>query len=78
MVGSFEVWLCGMDGMDTDAFIALWNSAVSNHIVTLGVYDQASNSTKAINAYYTIEPVKHNEMINGNYFDVFKIEVTER
>ena len=76
--GSFNVWLCGMNGMDTDTFMELWNGAVHNKIVTLGVYDQTINHMRAIEAYYSITPSKHKEMINGNYFDVFKIEVYER
>ena len=76
--GSFDVWLCGMNGMDTDAFITLWNSAVNNNTITLGVYDQTSNSMKAIQAFFVITPSKHKEMVNGSYFDVFHIEVTER
>jgi len=78
MTGSFKVWLCGMDDMDTDAFMALWNSATNNHITTLAVYDQTSNSMKAINAYCDITPNAHKEMINGNYFDTFTIKVEER
>ena len=75
---SFDVWLCGINDMDTDAFFELWNGAVNNYIITLGVYDQLTNSIQAINAYYNITPSDHKEMMNGNYFDVFHIEVTER
>lgn len=78
LIVSFDVWLCGINNMNTDAFFALWNSAVTNHIITLGVYDQLTNSIQAINAYYEITPAEHKEMVNGNYFDVFHIEVTER
>ena len=76
--GSFNVWLCGINDMDTDAFMALWKGAVHNNVVTLGVYDQVENRMRAIEAYYDITPSKHNEMINGSYFDVFKIEVYEK
>ena len=76
--GSFNVWLCGMNDMDTDAFMELWNGAVHNHVVTLGVYDQTQNRMRAIEAYYEITPSKHREMVNGNYFDIFKIEVYEK
>ena len=76
--GSFRVWLCGKNGMDVDAFMELWNSATNNHITTLGVYDNVSNSIKAINAYCNIIPQSHREMVNGNYFDILTIEVTER
>lgn len=76
--GSFDVWLCGMNGMDADAFLDLWNSAVSNHVITMGVFDNTTNHFRAIEAYYEISPSKHQEMMNGNYFDVLKIKVTER
>lgn len=76
--GSFRVWLCGKNGMDVDAFMELWNAATNNHITTLGVYDNVSNSIKVINAYCNIIPQSHREMVNGNYFDILTIEVTER
>lgn len=76
--GKFDVWLCGMNDIDTDAFLELWNGAVNNHVITLGVYDQTTNSMKTINAYYEMKPKKHLEMNNGNYYDVFEIEVEER
>lgn len=75
---SFKVWLCGMNDMDTDAFMALWEGAVNNNVIMLAAYDQNANSMKLINAYYTITPSDHKEMMNGNYFDVFNIEVVER
>lgn len=78
MSGSFKVWLCGINGMDTDAFMQLWNGATVNHVTTLAVYDQVSNSMKAITAYCEIIPADHQEMINGNYFDVFTIKVKEQ
>lgn len=76
--GSFRVWLCGINDMDIDAFMELWNGATNNHITTLGVYVQTENRIKAINAYCDIKPDSHKEMINGNYFDVLTVEVTER
>lgn len=78
MQGSFKVWLAGVDDMDTDAFMALWNGATNNHITTLAVYDQTSNSMKAIEAYCDITPSSHKEMVNGDYFDIFTIKVEER
>lgn len=76
--GSFEVWLCGMNGMDTDAFLTLWNSAIVENVVTLGVFVPTDNSMSVINAYYKMTPSKHDVLSNGTYYNVFKIEVTER
>lgn len=78
MTGSFEVWLCGINDMDTDAFLALWNSATTNHVTTMAVYDQTINDMRAINAFCQITPSDHKQMMNGKFFDVFKIEVEER
>lgn len=76
--GSFNVWLCGINGMDTNAFKTLIGNATNNHVTTMGLYDQTTNSLKAINAFIHLEPVEHKEMVNGDYFDVFKVEVQER
>ena len=76
--GTFRVWLCGKNGMNVDAFMTLWNGATHNHITTLGVYDNVANEIKAINAYCNIVPESHREMVNGDYFDILTIEVTER
>lgn len=78
MVGSFRVWLCGINGMDLDAFLTLWKAATVNHITTLAVYDNTTNSMKAINAYCEIKPDDHKQMMNGKFWDVLTIEVTER
>lgn len=77
--GSFEVWLCGVgDYLGTDDFIALWNGAVNNNVIILGLYDQVSNRMKTVEAFYDITPSSHKELRDDLYFDVLKIEVTER
>jgi hypothetical protein len=76
--GSFEVFLCGMNNMDTDSFMDLIASATNNNITTMAIFDNVSNSMQAIEAYLDITPTAHNELINGNYFDKFTIGVTER
>lgn len=78
MKGSFRVWLCGIDGMDIDAFMELWKGATENHVTTMAVYDKVNNKMQAINAYCKMTPSDHKEMINGKYFDVVTIEVNER
>lgn len=78
--GSFRVWLAGINGMDTEAFINLIESATANHVTTMGVYDPVSGSTtvKAIEAYVDITPGKHREMMNGDYFDILTVKVSEK
>lgn len=79
LTGSFEVWLCGVgDYLSLDDFLELWNGAVNNNVITLGLYDQTSNSVKAVNAYFDILPSSHRELSEGLYFDVLKIEVDEK
>lgn len=78
LTGSFDVWLCGMNNMDTDTFLALVESATDEGIITMTLYDQTKNELKTIRGYVHIVPKSHNEMINGNYFDVYTVEVNER
>ena len=76
--GSFMVALYGQNNMQTEDFLALWNGAVNNHVLTILVFVQNTNSMEAINAYYKFEGTFHREMINGNYCDVLKINIQER
>lgn len=76
--GSFRVWLCGMDDMDTDAFMSLVNGATTNHVTALTVFDGVANTTVQINAFLKITPGDHKEMMNGDYYDTFTVEVIEK
>ena len=78
MVGSFSVWMAESRGMDADDFISVLNAATENNVTAMAVYDAISNSMKAINAYLKVEPTEHKDIAGGKFYDVFKIEVTER
>ena len=59
-------------------FLALWNSAVANGVVTLAVYVLDTNQFEALEAYYDIENVKHDRAGDGSFIDVLEITITER
>lgn len=78
--GSFRVWLAGINEMDTEAFLDLIESATANHVTTLSVYDPISGSLtpREITAFLDITPGKHREMMNGQYFDILTVKVSEK
>jgi hypothetical protein len=77
--GSFQVVCSNRSNSITLAnFLTLWNGAVNNGVVTLGVYVLDTNSFEAIEAYYEIENVKHDRAGDGSFIDVLEITITER
>lgn len=78
VAGTFDVFLYGKDGMDTDTFLSNWRQAVDNHILTATVFVQNLGYAKTINAFYTFEGTFHREMINGNYCDKLTVTIQER
>jgi hypothetical protein len=77
--GSFQVVCSNRSNSITLAnFLTLWNSAVNNGVVTLGVYVLDTDSFEAIEAYYEIENVKHDRAGDGSFIDVLEITITER
>ena len=76
--GSFVVCLYGKDGMNTQTFLETWSGGVNNHIATILVYCQNTDSMEAINAFYAFEGTFHREMINGAYCDKLTISISER
>lgn len=78
MQGTFEVWTAESRGMDTDAFMEHWNNATHNNVTVMGVFNNVTNSMKAIEAYCEITPEKHKDLAGEKFYDVFKIEVYER
>lgn len=76
--GSFEVALYGKNNMLTQNFLDLWNGAVNNEIVTMGVFVQNTNKFEMIEAYFEFDGKAHREMINGNYCDILTIKIIER
>jgi hypothetical protein len=77
--GAFQV-VCSnrSNSITLTDFLTLWNSAVNNGVVTLGVYVLDTNSFEAIEAYYEIENVKHDRAGDGSFIDVLEITITER
>ena len=77
--GKFQV-VCSnrSNSITVAAFLALWNGAVVNGVVTLGVQVLDTNSFEAIEAYYEIENVKHDRAGDGSFIDVLEITITER
>lgn len=76
--GSFDVALYGKNGMDTAAFMQLWNGAVEDNIIALDVYLQNEDRMEAIDAYFEITGSTHKELNNGGFLDILTIEVEER
>jgi hypothetical protein len=76
--GSFEVALYGKDNMLTQNFLDLWEGAVDNEVVTMGVFVQNTNRMETIEAYYEFTGKSHRKMLNGNYCDVLTVKITER
>lgn len=59
-------------------FLTLWNSAVENDVVTIGVYVLDTGTFEAVEAYYDIKNVKHDRAGDGSFIDVLEISITER
>ena len=79
IVGSFQVVCSNRSNSITLAdFLTLWNGAVNNGVVTLGVYVLDTDSFESIEAYYEIENVKHDRAGDGSFIDVLEITITER
>ena len=71
--GSFDI-----GALDFQAFLDIWDGAVHDGIVTMGVFVQDQNKIKAIDAYYDFTGKKHYERVDGGYFDVVTVSFTER
>lgn len=59
-------------------FLTIWNGGVNNGVVTIGVYVLDKGVFEAIEAYYSIENVKHDRAGDGSFIDVLEITITER
>jgi len=76
--GSFTVCLYGYLEMTPTKFKQTWQSAVSDHVVTISVHCMNTNEWKTIQAYYTFDGTFHREMINGEYCDILTVNIKER
>lgn len=76
--GSFEIAVYGYQGMDYQTFLDNWNAAVDNGVVTIGIYVMDQNKVKAIQAYYDFTGERHYEKLDGTFFDIVTVNITER
>ena len=74
--GKFEI-RCGSRSSYAD-FLSNWNAATTNGVVTMGVYVQNKNQTKAINAFFKLTGEEHYETDNGARYDRVTVEIEER
>lgn len=79
VTGSFDL-VCSnrSDSITLPDFLALWNGAVDNGVVTVGVYVINQGELKAIDAYYEISSKEHIRSGDGSLIDVLTISISER
>lgn len=79
VTGSFDI-ACSdkRNSILLSEFLNIWNSAVTNHVINLGVYVPSLNIQKTIDAYFKISNADHVLLADGNFIDVFTIEIKER
>jgi len=73
--GQFEI-RCGK-GLTLAAFLSNWEAAVSNGVVTMGLWVQNTNSFEAIQAFYSFEGQEHVELDNGAVYDRLIVKIKE-
>lgn len=73
--GEFHI-RCGK-GLDFAGFLNNWNQAVSDGVVTIGVFVQNDNEFEAIEAYYSFKGTKHVELDNGAIYDEITVSIEE-
>ena len=77
VTGSFDI-VCSTKSITLAAFLALWNSAVTNKVVTLGCTVLNTNSFEALEAYYEITNKEHIKKGDGGIIDVMTVKIQER
>ena len=76
--GQFEVAVYGRNSIDYDAFMEIWDNAVEDGIVTLGVYVQNTGKFEAIEAYYDRTAKAHERLMTNGYLDRITFKIEER
>lgn len=74
--GSFQI-ACGGD-LTLSEFLEVWNSAVNNGILRIGLYVTNTNTFEAIECYFEIDPEDHILTAGGKWIDVLSIKIMER
>ena len=75
--GSFEIVCCDKTITLSD-FLALWNSAVNNGVVLIGMTILNTNDFDALNAYFEITNKEHIKKGDGRIIDVMTVKIQER
>lgn len=79
VTGSFQIVCSNRANSITLAdFLALWESAVDNGVVTLGLYVPSRNSFEALDCYYEIKSADHILTADQEFIDVLTISLKER
>lgn len=75
--GSFDIGCCDKTITLSD-FLAAWNSAVNNGVVTMGCTVLNTGTFEAIQAYYEITGKDHIKKGDGKIIDVMSVKIQER
>lgn len=75
--GSFDI-VCSSKSITLSDFLALWNSAVTNKVVTLGCTVLNTNNFEVIEAFYEIKNKEHIKKGDGGIIDVMTVKIQER
>lgn len=75
--GSFD-FVCCAETISLSDFLALWDSAVDNGVITLGMTVLNTGKFEALNAYYDITNKEHIKKGNNEIIDVLTIKIQER
>lgn len=75
--GSFDIGCCSKSITLSD-FLAAWDSAVDNGVVTIGCTVLNKNSFEALEAYYEIRGKDHIKKGDGQIIDIMSVKIQER
>lgn len=75
--GSFEIGCCDKTITLSD-FLAAWESAVNNGVVTMGCTVLNTGKFEALEAYYTITGKDHIKKGDGQIIDIMSVKIQER
>lgn len=75
--GKFKI-VCSPDSLTLSDFLSVWNGAVNNNIVTIGLYVITTDTFEALECYYEIKPSQHIKSTGGKLYDVLEITIRQR
>lgn len=74
--GSFQI-ACG-GGLTLSAFLGIWDGAVDNGVLTIGLYVPNKDTFGVYECYFEMENKDHILTAGGRWVDVFNIKIQER